>query len=205
MKRAISSYVRTGLGGSQNAVKRMGAARGGAINALRVFRDLLHDGAKKTLENLNLGNLVGASAEKIYLRLIDFIPGIGGRFDQGVTRNAWASACAELSQDHSDINIDQITAEQMRSMFESFLSNAIEGIIMGDIGVNALKMLPDEKKIDALHKELNSYIRRSVSDAIADRLEPDSMASFSDEDIRNIVDDICLQTWELMEEWQEQE
>ena len=79
LRRGIRDYVRSGTGGSRNAVLRMGASLTAASGILSVFRGFQRDGIDATLRHLNLTKLVGRPPEDVFLGLTDVIFKMGAQ------------------------------------------------------------------------------------------------------------------------------
>jgi hypothetical protein len=96
LRRAVSSYVRHAAGGSQNATKRLGAARISTTKLLSVIGGFASGGVSATARLLQLGDIIGKSAKDAFLRIMDFVCPDGGRTDEGIARNAYIEALLEM-------------------------------------------------------------------------------------------------------------
>jgi len=196
LKRAVRDYVRSGTGGSANAVRRMGTARSAASNALGVFRGIQRDGMQETLRRLNLQNFAGRPIQDIFVGLTEVICHDGGTIDEAITRDAWLETIASLEQfDIADS--DALSADQIQEVFLSFVAHTVEARLYQEIGVNGFKFSEDLQDIEGFDKQFRDYIERSVRDSFASDLG--EMANFSDKEIREIVDKTYLDTWNLLE------
>lgn len=195
MRRAARDYVRSGTRGSGNAVRRMGSSRAAAGGLLGVFRGIQRDGLQETLRYLNLGHLVGRSTRDVFLGLTDVICRDGGPIDDAIARDAWLETVAELDGLGID-NIDALTADQVRDVFLTFVANAVETKLLQEVGVNGFKVA-DLDSIEAFQEQFRSYIERSVRDSFASDLT--QLATFSDQQIRTVVDQTYKDAWDLLE------
>jgi hypothetical protein len=196
LRRAVRDYVRSGTGGAANAVQRMGSSRRAASNALGVFRGIQRDGLAETLRRLNLNNLVGRSAEDVFIGLTDAICRDGGSIDEATARDAWLETVAELDQ-LGITDLDALTDDQIRQIFLSFIAHSIETRLYQEIGVNGFKAAAGITDIEAFDKQFKSYIERSVRDAFTQDLS--GISAMTDEDIRRTVDQTYREAWELFE------
>lgn len=202
LRRAVRDYVRSGTGGSKNAVRRMAPSRAAAGKALGVFRTLQRAGMQETLRRLNLQNLSGGSVQDIFTGLTEVVCQDGGSIDEGIARDAWLETIAEL--DHFGIdNLDALTDDQVKELFLSFIAHSIEARLYQEIGVNGFKLSDDLDDIDALDRQFRDYIERSVRDSFSGDMS--QLSSMSDNDIRHVVDTTYLEAWELLEQLGDQE
>jgi hypothetical protein len=198
LRRAVRDYVRSGTGSGANAARRMGASRRAASGALSVFRGFQRDGVDATLRRLNLGNLVGRSADAVFLALTDVVCADGGSIDEGIARDAWLETVTELDT-FGITDLNTLTPEQMREFFTAFVAHAIETRIFQEIGTRGLKVAADLNAIEAFEKELKSYIRLSVRDSLS--ADMGELSGLSDPQIREIVDRTYREAWDLLETW----
>ncbi|HXL86385.1 MAG TPA: Qat anti-phage system associated protein QatB [Gemmatimonadaceae bacterium] len=200
LRRAVRDYVRSGTRGSGNAVRRMGASRATASGALGVFRGFQRDGVAGTLIRLNLGNLVGRSARDVFLGLTDVICRDGGSIDEAIARDAWLETVAELERFDID-NLDALTTDQVKELFLTFVTHAVETRLFQEIGVNGFKVA-DLSAIETFEAQFRSYIERSIRDSFASDLS--QLSGLSDQQIRTIVDRTYRDAWELLVIWGDQ-
>ena len=195
LRRAVRDYVRTGSGGSANAVRKMGSSRQTASNALGVFRGFQRDGVADTLARLNLSELEGRSARDIFLGLTDVVCKEGGSIDEGIVRDAWVETVAEID-DLGLTDIDNLSTDQIKEFFISFIANAVEAKLYQEVGVNGFKVA-DFSTIQAFEAQLESYIKGSVRDSFSADLS--DLSSMSDDKIRGVVDTTFKDAWDLFE------
>lgn len=195
LRRAVRDYVRTGSGGSANAVRKMGSSRQTASNALGVFRGFQRDGVADTLARLNLSELEGRSARDVFLGLTDVVCKDGGSIDEGIARDAWVETVAEID-DLGLTDLDSLSIDQIKEFFISFIANAVEAKLYQEIGVNGFKVA-DFSTIQAFEAQLESYIKGSVRDSFSADLS--DLSSMSDDKIREVVDTTFKDAWDLFE------
>ena len=196
LRRAVRDYVRTGTGGSNNAVRRMAPSRAAAGRALGVLRGLQRDGMQETLLRLNLQNLSGRSVQDIFTGLTEVVCQDGGLIDEAIARDAWLETIAELDQFGID-NLDALTEEQVRELFLTFVAHSIEARLYQEIGINGFKLSNDLDNIESYDEQFRDYIERSVRDSFSGEIL--ALSNMSDDDIRNVVDTTYLEAWELLQ------
>jgi hypothetical protein len=194
LRRAVRDYVRSGTRGSGNAVRRMGASRTAASNALGVFRDFQRDGVRETLRRLNLQNLIGRSLQDAFLGLTEVICRDGGSVDEATARDAWLETVAELDK----LGIGEtLSSDQIREVFLSFIAHTIETRLYQEIGVNGFRIADDIDDIEGFDAQFRSYIERAVRDSFSSDLT--ALSVMSDDDIKTAVDQTYREAWELLE------
>jgi hypothetical protein len=195
LRRAVRDYVRTGSRGSSNAALKMGSSRQAASNALGVFRGFQRDGVSDTLARLNLSELAGRPAREVFLGLTEVVCKDGGSIDEAIARDAWLETVAEVDGiGVTDLN--NLSTDQIKEFFVSFIANAVEAKLFQEIGINGLKVA-DLSTIQAFEAQLKSYIRGSVRDSFTSDLN--DLSSMSDGQIRGVVDRTFKDAWDLLE------
>lgn len=198
LRRAIRDYVRSGAGGSQNATRRMGAARNSGARILDAFRGFQRDGVEATLSRLNLSTLAGRPVEDIFAGLTDVICQDGGSIDEAVARDAWLETVAEISE-LGIVDLNTLTLDQMREVFLTFIGHAIETRLFQDIGTRGFQSASDVQTLNRFQDGLSDYIQRTVRDAFHSSLKFDAIPNLTDQGIREVVDNTYRDAWALLE------
>ena len=200
LKKSLSSYVKTGTGGSRGATRRMGAAIPSVGRAISFAQDVAHAGINKALSNLGLGNLVGQPAEQALAVLTDVFCPEGGPIDQAIAREAWDEAVLGLTEvDVTDIT--EVTAEQWQAIITDFISKTIESKVINDVGINGVSLPQDVQAIDQLQSDLHELIQGAVDDAIGDRLNVGQ--TIAQNEIQSLVTDIYERSFAYLEALEE--
>ena len=202
LRRAVRDYVRTGIGGGNNAVRRMAPSRAAAGRALSVLRGFQRNGMQETLRRLNLEKLSGRSVQDIFTGLTEVVCQDGGPIDEAIARDAWLETISNLDQFGIE-NLDALTKEQVRELFLNFVAHSIEARLYQEIGINGFKLSDDLNKIESFDEQFREYIERSVRDSVSGDFS--TLSNMSDDDIRNIVDTTYLEAWELLQQLGDQE
>jgi hypothetical protein len=163
--RALSQYVSTSSGGSRAAAQRMGSSRTAGAQLLGFLSSAVANGTAQALRALNLQNLAGRPIEEVFVGLIDYVCPEGGSLDEGIAREAFIETIADLAQNGVE-NLDNLTADQMQTIFELYAAHAIETRLCNDIGMKAISLPADASQAAALQKQLFDFVRRSVADAM---------------------------------------
>lgn len=197
LRRAVRDYVRSGTGGSRNAVRRMGPSRTAAANALGVFREIRRDGVQETLRRLNLFNLSGGSVQDIFTGLTEVVCQDGGSIDEAIARDAWLETIAEMDQ-LGIVDPETLTEDQVRVLFLNFVAHSIEARLYQEIGINGFKLSESLEDIEAFDRQFRDYIERSVRDSFSSDMS--GLSNMTDDDIRQVVDATYQEAWELLEQ-----
>lgn len=201
LRRAVRDYVRSGVRGSGNAVRKMGSSRATAGGALGVFRGFQRDGVADTLQRLNLGNLVGRPTRDVFIGLTDVICRDGGPIDEAIARDAWLETCLDLEAIGID-DLNALTTDQVKEVFLAFVTHAVETKLFQEIGVNGFKVA-DVNRIEAFETQFHDYVERVVRDSFAFDLT--DLSAMSDGKIKEVVDRTYRDAWDLFETWGDQE
>jgi hypothetical protein len=195
LHRAVSSYVRHAAGGSQNATKRLGAARISTAKLLSVIGGFASGGVSATARLLHLGDIIGKSAKDAFSRIMDFVCPDGGRTDEGIARSAYMEALSEMT-DWENKQIETLTPPEFLAFTEIYMADVIEGRIVNDIG-NKLFLLPkDIAAVENIQKQMKEYIKNEVHDAFS-RLKVD-INNIDSVQAQSIVDSIYKTAFDIM-------
>lgn len=183
--RALSQYVRTSSGGSRTAAARMGSARIAGSRLLGFLSDAVARGTREALRSLNLAGLAGRPIEEVFLGLVDYICPDGGNIDEGIAREAFVETIVDLAA-AGVTDLDTLTQEQMQTVFELYVTNAIEARIYNDIGTKIITLPEDIQDVIRVQAQLHDFILRCVRDAYTQArmsqqvLTPDHVSEFVD-------------------------
>lgn len=163
--RAVSHYVSTASGGARQAAQRMGASRGAGARLLGFLSDAQTRGAREALRALNLEGLAGQPIAEIFVGLADYICPSAGTVDEGIAREAYVETIIELTT-LGVTDLDALTPDQMQTVFELYVTHAIEARICNDIGTKAITIPTDAQAALRVQVQLRDFIRGGVSDAL---------------------------------------
>lgn len=194
--RAVSNYVSTSSGGSRTAAQRMGASRTAGAKLLSFLSDVAERGPREALRALNLENLAGRPIEEVFLGLVDYVCPEGGTIDEGIAREAFIEAIAELAE-NGITNFDGFTEDQMQTVFELYAAHAIEARLCNDIGTKAITLPADPSAAASVQAQLFDFIQRGVSDALTSARA--AMQALTPNRILDFVTDVYEQAFFILE------
>lgn len=181
--RAVSQYVSRSAGGSLQAAQRMGSSRRAGAGLVRFLNDASANGVREALRTLNLESLAGRPIEDVFAGLADYICPEGGSIDEGIARDAFVETIADLAG-AGITDIDALTAGQIQTVFELYVTHAIEARICNDIGTKVVTLPADLRVAETVQAQLRDFIQRGVSDTInaagvnIQSLTPDAVMGF---------------------------
>jgi hypothetical protein len=143
----------------------MGASRGAGSRLLSFMADAQANGVREALKTLNLEHLAGRPIEEVFLGLADHICPGAVTVDEGIAREAFVETIVELAT-MGVTNLDDLTPDQMQTVFELYAAHAIEARLCNDIGTKAVTMPADAQTALRVQNQLRDFIRHGVSDAL---------------------------------------
>jgi len=165
MGRAVSGYVSKASGGSGQAAQRMGASRAAGGRLLEFLSNVQTIGVTEALRVLNLDSLAGRPIEEIFLGLMDFVCPEAVTIDDGIAREAYIETIIELTT-LGTTDFNSFNADQLQTVFEMYVTHAIEARICNDIGTKAIVMPADATSALKAQVQLRDFIRGAVNDAV---------------------------------------
>jgi hypothetical protein len=195
LHRAVSSYIRHAVGGSQNATRRLGAARISTAKLLSIIGGFASGGVAATARLLHLGDIIGKSAKDAFIRIMDFVCPDGGRTDEGIARNAYIESLVEMP-DWENKQIETLTPPELLAFTEIYMTDVIEGRIVNDIG-NKLFLLPkDIAVVENIQEQMKEYIKNEVHNAFS-RLKV-AISNTDSAQTQSIVDSVYKTAFDIM-------
>lgn len=144
----------------------MGASRSSGATLLGFLSDVAVRGAAQALGALNLQGLAGLPIQEVFLGLVDYICPDGGTLDEAIAREALVETIVELTTlGVTDLN--SMSAEQMKTVFEIYATNAIEARLYNDIGLNLVQIPVNAAAANIIQAQVHEFIQRAVADAVA--------------------------------------
>lgn len=163
--RATSQYVKESLGGTKNAVVRLGAARNSTARLVSVLGSISGQGIREASKKFGLGDLLGKSASDVFLEIMDFVCPDGGRTDEGIARSSYIEAIESMPE-LSNILIENMTENQFLIFTETYMSNVIQERLLNDIGNKTISLPDDVGTVEIIQEQLHDFIFGAVSDAM---------------------------------------
>jgi len=200
--RAVSHYVSTVSGGPRRAAQRMSTSRAAGGRLLGFLADVRTRGAEEALRALNLERLAGRPIEEIFLGLVDFVCPDGGSLDEGIAREAFIETIVELAE-NGITDLDAMTEDQLRIVFELYASHSIEARLCNDIGTKMITLPLGGLEADRVQVQLRDFIRRGVSDALM--AVRDTLAAMTPNRILHVVRQVYEQAFGILQSLAEAE
>lgn len=200
LRRAVSTYVRQGAGGSRSATRKMGGARPATRRVVNFLQDVRTAGVEAALTNLGFAHLVGQPADAALAALTDAFCPPGGPIDQAIARDAWDEAVLILAEEGIS-DLSQVTQEQWHALLIDFITNAIEARVFNEIGPQGISLPPDIAAIDRLQIDLHDIIRGAVDDAMSNRF--DNNQTLTQGEIQIVVDAVYDHAFAYLEALEE--
>lgn len=194
--RAISNYVSRSSGGAKQAVRRMGASRTAAKKLAYFLSAVSSQGIRQVLKVLNLESLAGRPIDEIFLGLVEYICPDGGSIDEGIAREAFIETIADLSQS-GITSLDNMTPEQIQTVFELYATHSIEIRLCNDIGNKTIILPVDPHEVASIQAQLRDFIRRGVADAINQARI--SFKALTSEQVHNYVDQVYETAFSILQ------
>ncbi|MGH9436312.1 MAG: Qat anti-phage system associated protein QatB [Candidatus Acidiferrales bacterium] len=193
--RSLSHYVSTSSGGATTAAQRMGSSRTTGAQLLNFLSGTVANGQQATLRVFNLQRLAGKQIEEVFVGLIDYLCPEGGSLDEGIAREAFVETIVDLAES-GVTELDNLTFEQMQTIFELYAAHAIEARLCNDIGAKAITMPTDAARAAVVQKQLLDFIRRSVSDALTKAR--DAITTLTPENVLRFVTQIYESAFSIL-------
>lgn len=163
--RAMSSYVRTSVGGSVRAAVRMGPSRGTASRFAGFLSEGLNRGWDSALRRFDLQGLAGRSASEVFIALTSFLCPDGGTVDESIARDAFLETVAELGE-AGTLSLESMSAEQIALVFERFVTHSVENRIVNDIGLRSIELPSDLQAVQNIQDQMQDFVSGAVHDAV---------------------------------------
>ncbi len=143
----------------------MGASRTAGSRLLGFLSDAATQGVDQALRSLDLERLVGQPPIEIFLGLADYICPEGGDDDRAIARNSYLQTLDDISE-AGITDLDNLDNTEVKTIFETFVTYAIENRILNDIGLRAITLPADVNAVNAIQGQLHDFIANGVADAM---------------------------------------
>ena len=163
LSRGIRRYVRTGLGGSQVASRRMArtAAKAGALYGV------LHSLSSGTTPAVDLGldaaRMTGLPARAVVDRIATALSPSDGTQDSEASRHSISQALCELLKREPTADLLALTQEQIDLVIEVFIGEDICRRIELDVGKTVFDRAPNPATAIRRLEEIYRYVRQVVA------------------------------------------
>lgn len=195
LNRAVSSYVRSGVGGARSATIRMGASRGVAANTARLFSDIRSEGAEQALFRRGIEYDGQGHACDVLLEVLDSMDFNGGPIDEAIARNAMVESVIENLED-LDVPFSELEPAVYSVLLEDFVTKSIVSRLIMDIGMRGIYVAKDAAAAECVHGILEEVVAGAVSDSFANTGGIESVAT---SEYDRIVNQIYSNSYSLLQ------
>jgi hypothetical protein len=196
LRKAVSSYVSSGIGGSKSATKRMVVASRTASQVFGFVQNIHSQGFDEAARSVGLDDLVGKPIGYACEKLIETFCPPGGGIDEALVRRAWDHSLLEAI-DNGITDFSTLTADQWTALLENFIARSIEGRILADIGEHTITEALSVEQVDQLQHDLQSLVFGAVSGSIGTILG--KKKNLSEIEIRAIIETVYAQAFAYLE------
>ena len=197
MRNGVSNYVRSSLGGSSNATKRLGSSRASTARLFGILHTLSGPGGfQQVARLLSLDTLVGLPVANFFIRLAEFVCPDGGPEDEGISRSAYYDVMAD-NPEMMGKNTEDLTKDEIDSISQRYMTKVVMQQIMNGIANKSIRFSETLEQISHIEDAVEEFIGQSVSDACAE-LKQDNV-EMTNERAKEITDRIYLKTFEILE------
>lgn len=200
LHRANSQYVKDSLGGTKNAVIRLGAARSSTARLVSILGSISGQGIREASKKFDLGDLIGKSASAVFLEIMDFVCPDGGRTDEGIARASYIETIESMPELNATL-IENMTENQFLIFTETYMSNVIQERLLNDIGNKTIFLPDDVNMVEMIQEQLNDFIFGAVSDAMV-QLNVE-IKNIDSTQTRTIVDTIYEKAYSILASMEE--
>jgi len=164
LRRALGHYVRTGLGGTRTASRRLGGTAHTA-NALYSALSQLASGQTQPGSPLDRDLLAGKSARGVIAAVVEAVRPVDGTLDAEASRNAVSLALSDLLTKFPEADLVNLSEVERAFVIECFVARDVYNRFHLDLGQTILNSAPSAAAAAARSKEVLDYVRQTVSAA----------------------------------------
>lgn len=181
LRKAVSSYVRKGYGGSRNAARRVSHSTRTAGKIIGFAQAIRDQGFQQAVKEFAIVALIGKPISDAVTILIDAFTGPATTTDENITREAWCETLKEMI-DGGVTDIEKLTPAEWATAVEGFICKAIELQVFNEIGIEAISEAQDVAKLDQIENDLTALIRGQVQDTIVPLIQDGQVRSHAELD-----------------------
>ena len=199
LRRGVGHYVRSGLGGSRNASRRMAgtARRAGALYG--VLHDLRGGRTPGSYPDLDPAALEGRPAREIVERIAEALSPSDGTLDAEAGRYSISQALSELIRRNPAIDLTSLTQEEIVLATELFVVADIRRRIELDVGKAIFAKAPDASTAIRRLDQMYRYVRQVVASAF--RLWSNEPEPVTQQAAISLAEGVIQNTFEVFESY----
>ena len=198
LRRSTSNYVKQSLGGSRNATVRLGAARQSTAKLFEFINSMARGGTPIAGREFELRNLIGKHADDVFCDIAEFVCPDGGTTDEGIARSSYFEAIVDMPE-LSQVNIENMTIDQMASFLQLYMSNIIMERLLNDIGNKTISLPDDIQKVSYIQNQIKDFIHGNISDAFSELNVKSQLGNINNQQTKEIVDSVYERAYSIME------
>lgn len=134
--------------------------------------------------------------QDVFVALTDVLCPDGGSIDEGIARDAFIETIADVLV-AGIVDLANLTADQMLTIFELFVARSIEGRLHNDIGMNAIKFPASNAAVQAVQDQVHDFIVGRVHDCVHGIR--DQLTGVQGPALDAIVNRVYVESYELMQ------
>lgn len=180
LRAGVSSYVKSGHGGSRTAAQRM-ASTSATAGRLFNFLSALPVGARQgQLQQADPRLQPGRSARDIVDAIIEGVQPVNGTLDAEASRHAINDALSELLTQYPQADLLSLTADQLELVVELYVARDVFFHIELDVGEALRKQGVSALMLTDRLRQAQDYVKATVSGAFNDlRLQGRAITALS--------------------------
>ena len=199
LRRGLGYYVRTGLGGSRNASRRMASTSRKAGALYGVLQALGTGTAPEVDLGIDPAGLTGQPAREIVDRIAEALSPSDGTLDSEASRNSISWALCEFMRREPGADLLALTLEQIGLTMELFIGADICSRIELDVGKSVFDRAPDPATAVDRLQEMKRYVRQVV--AARFRLRSTDSGPLTRRQAVQLADRVIQNTFEVFESY----
>ena len=163
---AVGAYV-VGMGGARNAAKSARAGRNATRRLAGFLSNVATRGVETALDQLDLGRVVGRSAEVVLAAVEDVLAPSGATIDEAAARHAMSATLRELYDQYAladqDIyGLNQMDAEGVKAILHLYVTNYIYERLLNVMQKDLDGQDLNEQQLIRAEHEIMSFTRETV-------------------------------------------
>lgn len=172
----------------------MGAARQTGSHVLAFLAEIREHGVGEALARLHLRELSGRPIREVFLGIMEVVCPPGASVEEAIARSAFVETIAELAQ-AGIASLDGLTDDQMRTVFELYVTHTIEARLFNDIGTKGLVLPIDLDALEKVESQVCEFVRGAVRNAVGRVIVAEGLAR---ERVVALVDTVYETSFDLL-------
>ncbi len=199
LRRGVGHYVRTGLGGSRNASRRMAGTARRAGGLYGVLHDLSGGRTPSAHPGLDPARLAGRPAREVVDCIAEALSPSDGTQDSEASRHSISNALSELIRRQPTVDLISLTQEQIFVAIELFIGADICRRIELDVGNAIFEKAPDPASAIRRLEQMYRYVRQVVASSF--RLWDVESGPLTEQAATSLASGVIQETFEVFESY----